>query len=127
MNILILSSRIPYPLTAGFRIRIYNLAKYLKNDGHTVDLMYLGTVEENIKFKSELEKVFSTIYCIPFSKKEALKHLVKCIVDSHLPLQVQLYQDERFKNKFLELEHNYDLIIGNHIRTSEYLKLIRPA
>lgn len=126
MNILILSSRIPYPLTAGFRIRIYNLAKYLKNDGHTVDLMYLGTVEENTKFKSELEKVFSTIYCIPFSKKEAVIHLAKCIFDSHLPLQVQLYQNKRFKNKFLELENKYDLVIGNHIRTSEYLKMINP-
>ena len=34
MKILILSSRIPYPLTAGFRIRIYHGAKRLKEAGH---------------------------------------------------------------------------------------------
>lgn len=126
MNILILSSRIPYPLTAGFRIRIYNVAKYFKNDGNSVDLLYMGSKAEYEKYKDDLLKVFRNVYCIPFSKVEALFHLSRCAFSFHLPLQVQLYRNSAFKKKLMEIEDHYDLIIGNHIRTAEYLKLLDP-
>lgn len=125
-NILIISSRIPYPLTAGFRIRIYNVAKYFKNDGNAVDLLYMGSNAEFEKYKIDLHQVFRNVYFVPFSKLEALFHLRRCIFSFHLPLQVQLYQSNAFKKKLLEIEGQYDLIIGNHIRTAEYLKLLNP-
>lgn len=124
MRILMLSSRIPYPLTAGFRIRIYNEAKYLTKDGNQVDLLYLGDKGEYFKYKKSLNEVFHNVWCIPFSKAEALKHLVKCIVNPKLPFQVQLYQNDAFRKKLLTVGGNYDVIIGNHIRTAEYLKLL---
>lgn len=127
MNILILSSRIPYPLTAGFRIRIFNVAKYFKNDCNHVDLLFMGKKEEYVKYKDELHEVFRNIYYVPLSKKEILFHLSKCAFDFHLPLQVQLYQSNAFKEKLMEIEGGYDLVIGNHIRTSEYLKLLDPG
>ena len=125
-NILILSSRIPYPLTAGFRIRIYNVAKYFKNDGNNVDLMFMGNEEEYNRYKDDLHKIFTNIYFIPFSKFAAVRKMAKCLFNKHLPLQVQLYQNDLFQNKLHEIENHYDLIIGNHIRTSEYLKEIDP-
>lgn len=125
-NILIISSRIPYPLTAGFRIRIYNVAKYFKNDGNAVDLLYMGSKAEYEKYKIDLHQVFRNVYFVPFSKLKALFHLGRCICSFHLPLQVQLYQSNAFKKKLLEIEGQYDLIIGNHIRTAEYLKLLNP-
>lgn len=125
-NILILSSRIPYPMTAGFRIRIYNVAKYFKNDGNSVDLLYMGSKGDYEKYKNNLHQVFRNVYCIPFSKLDALIHLSRCVCSIHLPLQVQLYQNDAFKKKLLEIESQYDLVIGNHIRTSEYLKLLNP-
>lgn len=124
MNILMLSSRIPYPLTAGFRIRIFNEAKYFKKDGNEVDLLYLGNRGEYYKYKNDLHQVFRNVYCIPFSKIEAGKQLCKCLINRDLPFQVQLYQNRAFKKKLLEIQASYDVIIGNHIRTSEYLKLI---
>ena len=72
MNILILSSRIPYPLTAGFRIRIFNVAKYFKNDCNHVDLLFMGKKEEYVKYNDELHEVFRNIYYVPLSKKEIL-------------------------------------------------------
>ena len=124
MNILMLSSRIPYPLTAGFRIRIFNEAKYFKSDGNNVDCLYLGDRSEYRKYKNNLTQIFRKVYCIPFSKIEAVKQLFKCIGNKDLPFQVQLYQNDVFREKLLEIEKNYDVVIGNHIRTSEYLKLL---
>ena len=64
MRILVLSSRIPYPLTAGFRIRIYNGAKYLKRGGNQVDLLFLGKKKEIEKYREELHAVFKNVYVI---------------------------------------------------------------
>lgn len=127
MNILILSSRIPYPLTAGFRIRIFNVAKYFKNDGNNVDLLFMGKKEEYEKYKDDLHEVFRNVYYTQLSKTEILIHLIKCAFHFYLPFQVQLYQSNAFKKKMIQIESNYDLVIGNHIRTSEYLKLLNPS
>lgn len=124
LKVLMLSSRIPYPLTAGFRIRIYTEAKYFHNDGNQVDLLFLGNQSDLKKYRNELKKCYDHCYCIQYSKSEAVKNIIRCVTSSKLPLQVALYRNEAFKNKLLSIQSQYDLIIGNHIRTSEYLKLL---
>lgn len=123
-NILMLSSRIPYPLTAGFRIRIFNEAKYCKQVGHSVDLLCIGNLTDFKVYQSELLKVFDHVYCVQLNKKEIVFNFFKAIFNISMPFQVALYKNAKFKNLLLNFADQYDVIIGNHIRTAEYLKLL---
>lgn len=125
-TILMLSTRIPYPLTAGFRIKIYTESKYFKRDGYIVDLMYIGSLEEYNKYKEPLHAVFRHVYRIERSKPEIARNVVCNIFKRDIPFQVVLYKNSKFKKQFLKIKDNYDFIIGNHIRTAEYLKLADP-
>ena len=120
-----LSSRIPYPLTAGFRIRIFNEAKYFKQHGHKVGLLYLGSKEEYNKYKNDLTTVFDKIYFVSTSKTSIFANLIKACL-SNKPFQVALYSNKRFMKNLMEIESEYDVVIGNHIRTAEYLKRLDP-
>ncbi len=75
MRILMLSYRIPFPLTAGFRIRIFNSAKYLKKSGHTIDLMFLGKHSELEKYNDELRTVFDEMWCFEVEPLEVVWNL----------------------------------------------------
>lgn len=121
MKILILSSRIPYPLTAGFRIRIYHGAKRLKEAGHQLDLLFLSHPGELEKCGEALREVFTNIYAVPFSRGHALCRLLGAVFRPELPFQVALYQNAAFSRKLREIHGSYDRIIANHIRTAKYL------
>lgn len=94
VNILILSTRIPYPLTAGFRIRIYNTAKYLKSAGHTMGLIQLSSSKLSKHDEEHLREVFDSIIIIKISKIESIKNLFTCIFRRQIPFQVALYQNK---------------------------------
>lgn len=117
-----LSSRIPYPLTAGFRIRIYNEAKYFKLHGHSVDLLYIGSSQEGNNYESQLIKVFDNVFRIDSNKLEIIKNVFLYFLFTNKPLQVALYKSKQLQKKLDEIYSHYDLIIGNHIRTAEYLR-----
>lgn len=122
MKILILSTRILYPLTAGFRIRIYNTAKYLKKAGHSVGLLQLTSQGRSNQYEQELREVFDYVETIPIRKIEAIYNLMKCVFNSRLPFQVALYQNRLFSAKLSALSSNYDLVIANNVRAAEYAK-----
>lgn len=126
MKILFLSTRIPYPLTAGFRIRIYNEAKYLKRAGHQVSLLYMGNSADYQNYKQELENVFDKVYLIQISKIEVILNLCKTVFNIAKPFQVALYESRDFYKKIKELSVEYDVVVGNTIRTAEYLRKIEP-
>ena len=127
MKILMVSSRIPYPLTAGFRIRIYNEAKYCRRAGHQVGLLYLGKPEEYERYKAQLAEVFHEVHVVPFRRAEALFNLFKCLFTPSKPFQVALYINKQLRKTLERLEGGYDVVIGNTIRTAEYLRKIDPA
>lgn len=122
MRILVLSSRIPYPLTAGFRIRIYNTGKYLKEAGHIVDILQL-TNDNEIKIGEEkLRAVFNKVITIKIKKREVLLRLFAGLVNWHLPFQILIYQSKEYKKQFDHIVKDYDIILCNHIRMAEYVK-----
>lgn len=123
-NILMLSSRIPYPLTAGFRIRIFNEAKYCRQIGYGVDLLCIGNLTDFKIYRSELLKIFNHVYCIQLKKCEIVINIFATIFNNDMPFQVALYKNVEFRNLLLSIACQYDVIIGNHIRIAEYLKLL---
>jgi hypothetical protein len=125
MKILILSTRVPYPLTAGFRIRIYNTAKYLKSAGHSVGLLQLSSRRPGNPYERELKEVFDHIETIPLNKTEAVFNLAKCLLTKKYPFQVALYQNKLFAARLSALAQDYEVVIANHVRAAEYLKAVR--
>lgn len=124
-RVLMLSSRIPYPLTAGFRIRIYNEAKYFRKAGWEVDLLCMGKKEDESAFRNELAKVFSHIYVIPMRLPEVVGNLLLNILNPDEPFQNALYKSRQLMATLEKVSGNYDLIVGNHIRTAGYLLELR--
>ena len=118
------SYRIPYPLTAGFRIRIFNEAKYLKSMGHEIDLVYTGKSKECDRYRVKLEEVFNHIECFEIKKKEVFCNLFTHTLTRKKPFQVSLYWNREMNSYIQKVEKQYDFIIGNSIRNAEYLILL---
>jgi hypothetical protein len=122
MKILVLSSRIPYPLTAGFRIRIYNTAKYFKNAGYSVGLLYLSANKPSSDYERELKNVFDYVESVQMNKTESLWNLFKGIFIRQIPFQVALYKSGKFAERCRILSKEYDAVIANNVRVAEYAK-----
>ena len=124
MKVLVIATRIPYPLTDGLRVHLYNFAKHCQKDGNCVDLLYIGRVNEYMQYEEELQKVFTSVYVIPKSVPIELVNVFCCIFEPKIPFQVALYRNSRMRDKLNEIKGEYDVVIGWLIRTTEYLEQI---
>jgi len=121
-KILVISSRVPYPLTAGYKMRVYNFGKIL-NKHYKVDLITADAEGIGDKYMPELEGVFNKVLIFNLGKITCLKNLFIGVFLSR-PLQVSLYYSKELQ-KWLNAHHKeYDLILCVHIRTAEYAKSI---
>ncbi len=119
-KILILSSRIPYPLVGGDRIRIYNTAKTLSKN-YEIDLLCLNEGRVESEYVDKLKEVFNEVICFSYHslrfKWNALKgfFLKKSLQVSYYYFrEVQKWMDDNYRR--------YGLIFCNHIRTVEYMR-----
>jgi len=119
-KILILSTRLPYPLLGGDRIRINNFCKALAQQ-HRVDLLVISEGKVEQEHINNLKKLgigvtvfsFSSIRC----KINALKGMV-----TKIPLQVSYYYFKEVQQWIDGHIHEYDVTICNHIRGAEYFR-----
>lgn len=119
-KILVLSSRVPYPLIGGDRNRVYRISKILASR-YQVDLLAINETKVKHEVLGALEQVFNHVilfdYSLTLLKANAFKKLF-----SLKPTQVAGYHFktiQRWINKHFE---GYDLIYANHIRTAEYAR-----
>jgi len=120
MRILVLSSRVPYPLVAGYCHRIYHVSKILASK-YQVDLLAINESGIKVEELEEFNKIFNNIILFDYkSLKQKIRALLKIFTSK--PIQVNLYYlrtiQDWINKHFLE----YDLIYVNHIRMAEYLK-----
>ena len=121
MKILFLANRVPYPPYRGDKLKIFNLARRLKNS-HELHLLTFAQSEEDLGYKAELEKIFKEVHFVYLPKwKSALKCLTG-LWDSK-PLQVLYFQSGELQQKLdsLLLQHKYDAVHVQHLRMSPYL------
>ena len=116
-KILVLSSRVPYPLIGGDRIRIYNFGKILRQE-YAVDLAFTNDLGKD--YSSELSKVFDNLFEFPFNSKLLVLNSLRGIF-SRKPIQVMGNYFNSMQKWFNRIKDKYDLIICNHIRMAEYL------
>lgn len=121
MKLLFLANRTPYPPYRGDKLKIYNLARRLK-DRHELHLLTFAQNEEDLSYKAELEKVFKTVHFIYLPK---WRSALNCLAGlwSATPFQVLYFKSGALAQKLQEMvaaEH-FDGIHVQHLRMSPYL------
>lgn len=121
-KILYLAFRVPFPQTDGYRLRVYNYCKLLKNLKCSVDLFFIyENSSEYMPYLGELTKIFDNIYPIKLSKTEKLENLIKSLILNQ-SLQENYYITRKGKKQLKDLIKNqYDIYISSYIRMFKYL------
>ena len=115
-KILILSSRIPYPLIGGDRIRIYNTGKILSRR-YRVDLACIAEGRLSNEYIRRLKKIFHRVILFSYSRSRFGWNAVKGVF-SNEPLQTHYYYFLEVQNWIDKYFRSYDLILAHHIRTA---------
>jgi len=121
MKILFLANRVPYPPYRGDKLKIYNLARRLK-DRHELHLLTFAQTKEDLGYKTELEKIFKEVHFIYLPKWLSALNCLAGAWDVR-PLQVLYFQSGKLQNQLDSLleQHKYDAVHVQHLRMSPYL------
>jgi len=121
-KILILSSRIPYPLIGGDRIRIYNTGKILSSQ-YKVDLVCISEGKVRKGYVEKLKEIFHKVILFSYPHLRFKWNAFKGIFLNE-PLQVHYYYFLEVQNWIDKNFRSYDLIFAHHIRTAKYIEHI---
>jgi len=121
LKLLFLANRVPYPPYRGDKLKIFNLAKRLK-DSHELHLLTFAQTPEDLTYKAELEKIFKEVHFVYLPKWKSAISCLSAIWDSR-PLQVLYFKSAELQRQLdaLVATHNYDGIHVQHLRMSPYL------
>ncbi len=121
MKILFLANRVPYPPYRGDKLKIFNLARRLKDD-HELHLLTFAQTEEDLTYKTELEKIFKQVHFIYLPK---WKSAITCLTGlwDPRPFQVLYFQSSKLQWLLDSIlaDNKFDAIHVQHLRMSPYL------
>jgi len=122
LKLLVILSRVPYPLEKGDKLRAFNQIKELSKKNQIV-LVALNDTKLDARAVDELKKYCVAISIIPFSKLTIIFNLVRALFSSK-PLQVGYFYFSKAQQKVDEIikKHQPDHIYCQLIRTAEYVK-----
>lgn len=126
MKLLFLTSRFPYPLEKGDKLRAYYFIKHLSLK-HEI---YLFAVNENPPDEKSLEELrpfCKAIEIVTISKTESVLNLVKAIFQKSIPFQTAYFTSEKGKNQLAQFinQHQPDAVFCHLIRMGEYMNEIK--
>jgi len=120
MKILFLTSRIPYPLDKGDKLRAYNFIKELSKNN---EIILCSICDEKVhpKAESELNKFCKSFYIFNINKLGILASLLKAVF-SKLPFQVAYFTNTSIQKSIDEIVANEkpDIIYYQLVRMAEY-------
>lgn len=122
MKILILTSRFPYPIEKGDKLRIYHQIRYL-SERHEIVLCSLTEFPIDPEHRNELKKYCSRIEIFQISKFDIARGLAASLFNG-LPFQVSYFWNRKVAQKLHACidQENPDQLFGQLIRTSEYIR-----
>src|ERR1035437_5401323 len=122
MKLLVILSRVPYPLDKGDKLRAFNQIKQLSKK-HQIILLALNDKKLDDKALDELKKYCTAISIIKYSKLTIFFNLVRAFFNGK-PLQVGYFYFNKAQEKVNTLiaKHKPDHIYCQLIRTAEYAK-----
>lgn len=121
-KILFVTSRLPYPLIGGDRVKSYFLLKHLAQH-HDVTLVSFFQGKWNQQYEIELQNLGIKTRIIKINPIQySLRVLFK--LKTQLPLEILYYMQPEMQNIIDEeiANNKYDIAIGFFMRTAEYLK-----
>lgn len=114
-----LSFRLPVPLTEGFKIRTYHLARILSQRYTTVDLVTFHNGAIPPEQEAQLQRVFRQVIRFPLPPLRARVHALAALPTS-LPLQVFYHRSGALQRWVTQHYREYDLIFCVHTRMAQY-------
>lgn len=122
MKILVLLSRVPYPLEKGDKLRAFNQIRELSKQ-HEIVLFAVNDAKHDAAAIEELKKYCVGISVVSLSRPRILLNLVRSFFTG-LPLQVGYFYFPQAQQKIDALirKHRPDHIYCQLIRTTEYVK-----
>lgn len=123
MKILVLTTRLPYPLIGGDKLAVHNILKELKKLGNDITLISLYENEEDLQLAKEHNEFYSKLIAIKLDYKSACLNAAFGIFNNIPFIMNYFYSRKMQKIVNDELKYNqYDHIICHLIRTAEYVK-----
>lgn len=127
MKILVITSRIPWPLEKGDKLRIYHQLKTL---GRTNEIILCALQDQAIPegAEAELKKFCRSIHFFRFGKIALFFHLLRGLFNGW-PLQVAWFYHPKAARQIHDLiaREKPDCIYCQLIRTAEYVRTIRDV
>lgn len=125
MRIVVITSRLPYPLEKGDKLRIYNQIKELSVN-HEIVLVAIDTENSSTESINVLKSFCKEVHVFKISKLEIVFQLLKGIF-SKLPFQIHYYYNTRINDQIEKLITSFgpDIIHCHLIRVAEYVRNIK--
>ncbi len=122
MKLLVILSRVPYPLDKGDKLRAFNQIRQLSKK-HQIVLFALNDKKMDDNALDELKKYCVAISVMKFSKITIFFNLIRAFFNGK-PMQVGYFYFNKAQQKFdaLVKKHNPDHIYCQLIRTAAYAK-----
>ena len=111
-KILVITSRYPFPVRGGDKLRIAEIMKHLSKK-NKIDLVSIGKKTKKIKFLNKQ-------YLFNNNSLQKIFQIFKSFIKNE-PLQIGLFKIPEMKKKIMEISMNYDVIIFHLIRSAYYL------
>ncbi|WP_224448675.1 glycosyltransferase [Haloprofundus salilacus] len=119
-RILVLCSRLPYPLTGGAKLRMFYTACELARE-HDVELLVVDEAPVDDTAVAKLESVFADVHVFSYPSYRFYLNTIPGLFSRH-PLQAHYFHFGAVDAWLDEHEHRFDLLYCNHVRTTEYVQ-----
>jgi len=121
MKIVLLTSRFPYPLEKGDKLRIYNQIKHL-GENNEVTLITVNRGDVKKAYIEQLEPYCKDIYVFQLSNLDLGVNLTRALFNG-LPFQVGIFFKKKYRKKIQNIISRVkpDAIYCHLIRMSEYI------
>lgn len=122
-KILYLTTRLPYPVIGGDKLRMYNILKQLKILGHEITLVSLFAQDDDLDGALKDKSFYNKLIPVKFNKKTAYLNAVKAVFNDKPFIVEYFYSNQMQKviDKLIKEEH-FDIITGYMIRIAPYLE-----
>lgn len=119
-KLLVLTTRFPYPVVGGDRLRIYQICKALSCH-YQLTLLSLCETREEEEMALPDDGVFSAVERIFMSRWHSWLNCVAALPGS-VPLQVAYYQNAKFRERAKVLMSQHDACLSHLIRAGDTVK-----
>ena len=119
-TILVLTSRFPYPVVGGDRLRIFQICKELSKS-YDITLLTFCENRKEMKYVVPNDKVFNNIERVYLPKWQSFLNCLPALI-SKKPLQVAYYSSANFQKLVDKMTLEHDLVLAHLVRTAEYIR-----